>query len=59
MKVNASPRPTTARAAMAVGSDSLNARVSCPAAISSPPLTIIAREPKRSSSSPAGIWAPA
>ena len=59
MKVNASPRPSTARAAMAAGSDSLKASVSWPTAINNPPATIITREPKRSSSSPAGICAPA
>ena len=48
MNVKASPTPSTARAAMAIGNDSLNARVSCPAAIRNPPMTIITREPKRS-----------
>ena len=59
MKVNASPRPTTARAAMATGSDSVSARVSWPATIRVPPVTIIAFDPKRSSRTPAGICAAA
>ena len=54
MNVTASPRPTTARAAMAAGRDSVNASTSWPAAISVAPDTINALEPNRSSSSPAG-----
>ena len=59
MNVTASPRPTTARAAIAAGSDSVNASVSWPAAISVAPERISALEPNRSSSRPAGTWAPA
>ena len=59
MNVTASPRPTIARAAIAVGSDSVNASVSWPAAITVAPATISAFEPYRSSSKPAGTWAAA
>ena len=40
MNVTASPSPTTARAAMAAGSDSVNASASWPDAISAAPETI-------------------
>src|SRR6476469_9198176 len=59
MNVTASPSPTTARAAIAAGSDSVNASVSWPAAITVAPDRISALEPKRSSSRPAGTCAPA
>ena len=59
MNVNASPRPTTARAAIASGSDSVNASTSWPDAIRAAPQTISTLEPYRSSSTPAGTWAPA
>ena len=59
MKVTASPSPTTARAPMANGSDVVSASASWPAAISAAPATISTREPYRSSSMPAGTWAPA
>jgi hypothetical protein len=55
MKVKASPSPTTARAPIATGSDVVNARVSWPMAISAAPAAISARDPKRSSNTPAGI----
>jgi len=58
MKVTASPRPATARAAIAIGSDSVNANV-IPAAISTAPPAINAFEPNRSSSTPAGTCAAA
>ena len=59
MNVTASPSPTTARAAIAAGSDSVNASVSWPAAISVAPDRIKILEPNRSSSRPAGTCAPA
>ncbi len=59
MNVSASPRPTTARAAIATGNTVVNARVSCPVAISAAPVTISVFEPSLSSSTPAGTWAPA
>jgi hypothetical protein len=59
MKVTASPSPTTARAPSASGSDDVSASMSWPAAISAAPATISARDPKRSSSNPAGTCAPA
>ena len=59
MNVNASPSPTTARAAIAAGSDSVNASDSWPMTIRLPPDRIITFEPKRSSNRPAGIWAAA
>ena len=59
MNVTASPSPTTARAATAVGRDSVNASTSCPDAITAAPERISAFEPNRSSSSPAGTCAPA
>ena len=59
MNVNASPRPSTARAAIAAGRDSVNASTSWPDAIKAAPTTISALEPNRSSSRPAGTCAPA
>jgi len=58
MNVTASPRPTTARAANAVGSDSVNASISWPDAITAVPERINVLEPNRSSSRPAGTCAP-
>jgi hypothetical protein len=54
MKVNASPAPTSTRAAMASGSPVATASSSCPAAITSAPVTTSVRAPNRSSSTPAG-----
>jgi len=54
MNVSASPAPTSTRAAMAKPSPSARARSSCPAAITSAPVTTSVRAPKRSSSTPAG-----
>ena len=59
MNVTASPSPTTARAAIAAGRDSVNASTSWPDAISRGAGEDQCLEPNRSSSSPAGTCAPA
>ncbi|PQM47691.1 hypothetical protein C1Y40_02102 [Mycobacterium talmoniae] len=41
---------------MAVGSEWVNPKVSCPAEMIAKPVAIIALGPNRSSSTPAGIW---
>ena len=58
-KIIASPAPRTARAATAPPKDVLNAKTSCPAVISTSPTSSMAREPKRSSSTPTGTCMPA
>ncbi len=53
----ASPPPTSTRASTASGRDEAKASRSWPAPSSMPLTTSIARDPKRSTSRPAGIWA--
>ena len=58
-KIIASPAPRTARDSTAPPNDVLNAKPSCPAVISTSPLSSIARDPNRSSSTPTGTCMPA